>query len=211
MDAVITVVRLPFGLMALLVVAAAWLLALVAESVAALCTLTYLALSSKRDEAKVSWIQGYPHAIGMGVRSCAKVVHWVFNDDTPVGRDEVPASTLVIGSVVLVVVASGGLWYWNYRAARAARLAPDRAAIEEVLAAEKRVRGATSLYDPTAADRRAVREGLQKIDVSKCPDSFRVAFGDYVREWDKEKENRNLYSAFDRLKKQADEYDAAVP
>lgn len=211
MDAAITVVRLPFGLLALVVVAAAWAAALVAESVGAFCTLTYLALSSKRDEAKVSWVQGYPHAIGMGVNSCAKVVHWVFNDDTPVGQDEVPASSLVIGSVVLVVVASGGLWYWDHRSARAARLAPGRAAIEEVLLAEKRARGVTSLYDPTATDRRAVRESLEKIDLSRCPDSFGAAFGDYVREWDKEKENRSLHSAFDRLKKLADEYDATVP
>jgi hypothetical protein len=203
MDAIITVVRVPFGLLTLVVLVAAWTLALIAESVAALCTLIYLALFSKRDEAKMSWVQGYPHSIGIVFRGCSKVWHWVFNDDTPVGQDELPASALVIGSVVVVVVVSGGLWYWSYRSER------SRTAIEAVMADEKRVRGSTSFYGASAADRRTVREGLEKIDLTECPESFQAAFRAYIREWDKEQ--NNLYSAFDKLKKLADEYGATVP
>ena len=121
MDNLITAIRIPFGLLALLVQVAFWLLILLIESMAALGTLVYLALSSKRDDAKVSWVRQFPASIRAAGQACAKVGHWVFADDTQDPKDEVPASALVVCSVVVAVLMMGGLWYWSYRAARAAR------------------------------------------------------------------------------------------
>jgi hypothetical protein len=101
------------------------------------------------------------------------------------------------------------LGYLNYRSARAARLAPDRIAIEAVLADEKRVRGSTSYSGASTSDRRKVREGLGQIDLSKCPESFQSAFRDYIHEW--EWEQNSLFSAFEKVIKLAGEYDATVP
>jgi hypothetical protein len=109
MDWLITVIRFPFGLLTLVVLAILWTLAMVAEALAALCTLIYLALSSQRDEAKKSWVQGYPYTAGLGFRTGAKILHWIINDDTPVGQGEVKASAIVIGIVGLGVLVAGAL------------------------------------------------------------------------------------------------------
>ncbi len=144
MDRLITAIRFPIGLVSIVLSVTFWLVVFVLESVAALVSLLYMAIVSRRREIKESWLNRYPRTLRQIPPACSKVWKWIFADDVPEGSEGPAASsiviatwaaigiTVVIGLLILFskdspVNLEGSSWYVSYTDGTADRFIFDSA------------------------------------------------------------------------------------
>lgn len=81
-DFLVTIIRLPLGVVAGVVSLVFWLVCFVAETVFAIIALPLYAIIGSRKQVKTSWLSTYPNSapITNTLIAWGKIARWVLND-----------------------------------------------------------------------------------------------------------------------------------
>ena len=83
LDFLITIVRLPIGIVAGVTALIFWFVCFILETVIAIIALPFLAIFGKRTEVKDSWLSTYPNSspISRTLGAWTKIAKWVLSDE----------------------------------------------------------------------------------------------------------------------------------
>jgi hypothetical protein len=182
MDWLITAVRFPIGALAIVIVAAFWVGLFILETLAALVSLVFMAIAAGRRDVKQSWLTGYPHSLPRIPTNCSKIWGWIFADDAPSEENSFPASYLVIGAVIAIVIGVVIVVSVVNEQSRTQRIAPYKAPIEKVLADDRDVGRRVNRTVPGFQSQMAA--SMRRIDLNNCPLEFQRAFQAHIDAWE---------------------------
>lgn len=183
MDWLITVVRFPIGVIAILIVTAFWVGLFLLETLATIVSLVFMVITASREDVKQSWLTVYPQSLPMIPSNCSNIWGWVFADDTPSEKNSVPASCLVIGAIIAIVIGIIIIVSLVSERSRTQRIAPYKAPIEKVLAEDREI--GRSINRTVPGSHLQMADSMRNIDLGNCPPGFQRAFQTYIAAWER--------------------------
>lgn len=80
MNAIITLIRFPIGIVGILIVSCFYFLLFPFELIVALLALPFSALLMKREDYRVSWLGSFPNTLKKLLRVISGILNWIGRD-----------------------------------------------------------------------------------------------------------------------------------